>query len=47
MANYPTEKMIFHKQSGEEFNVVGMLGSGYIYSEDVTIPIETDDYFER
>ena len=48
LANFPTETFIFHKLSGKNFEVVGMLGSsGTILSEDISIPIETDDYFER
>lgn len=48
LANFPTEKLILHKLSGDEYEVEGMIGSsGTIISEDVSIPIETDDYFER
>lgn len=48
LANFPTENLLFHKTSGEIFDVDGMLGtSGTIMSEDISIPIETDDYFER
>lgn len=48
LANFPTEKLILHKTTGEAYNVEGMIGnSGTIMSEDVSIPIETDDYFER
>lgn len=48
LANFPTETMRFHKTSGETYDVEGMLGtSGTIMSEDIYIPIETNDYFER
>lgn len=48
LANFPTEKLIYHKLSGGDYEIVGMIGSsGTIISEDTSVPIETDDYFER
>jgi hypothetical protein len=47
LANFPTEKMIFHKSSGDTYEVVAMKGDTSIMSEDISIPIEVGDYFER
>ena len=47
LAHFPTEKLILHKPSGSTYEVIGLVGSTGIQSEDITIPIETNDYFER
>ena len=47
LANFPTEKLILHKPSGETYEVVSLVDSSNIMSEDTSIPIETNDYFER
>ncbi len=48
LSRFPTEKLIFHKPSGQTYVVEGLVGTNSaIMSEDVTIPIEPDDYFER
>lgn len=49
LANFPTGKMTLHKLSGEEYEVEGMICSSgtLIMIEDVSIPIEMDDFFER
>jgi len=47
LANFPTEQILFHKQSGETFEVKALVGSSGINTEDTSISIEIDDYFER
>lgn len=47
LTNIPTEKLILHKPSGDIFEVAGLVDSSTIFSDDVTIPIEINDYFER
>ncbi len=48
LRRFPTEKLILHKISGEKYEIIGLVGTdGRIMSEDVSIPIEIDDYFER
>ena len=48
LARFPTEKLIFHKSSGDCYEVEAMVGTNStIMSEDVSILIEVDDYFER
>ena len=48
LSNFPTDKFIFHKTSGDIYEIIGMVGTNStIISEDVSIPIEPDDYFER
>ena len=47
LASFPTEQLLFHKQTGEIFEVKALVGSTGINSEDISISIEIDDYFER
>lgn len=47
LENFPTEKLILHKPSGDTYEVKGLVGSSEIQSDDITIPIEPNDYFER
>ena len=47
LSNFPTEKVILHKPSGETYEVVALVGSSSINSDNGSIPIEIDDYFER
>ena len=47
LKNFPTEKLILHKPSGDTYKVEGMVESSEIQSDDVTVPIEPNDYFER
>lgn len=47
LANFPTEKIILHKPSGKVYEVIALVGSTGIQSEDISIPIEKNDYFER
>ena len=45
--NFPTEKLILHKPSGDIYEVEGVVEPSEIQSDDVTVPIEPNDYFER
>lgn len=45
--HFPTEKLILHKSSGEEVELVALVGNNGIQSEDISVPIEVNDYFER
>lgn len=45
--DFPTEKLILHKPSGKIYEVKGLVGSSGIQSEDITVPIEPNDYYER
>ena len=45
--NFPTEKLILHKPSGKTYEVKGLVGSSGIQSDDITVLIEPNDYFER
>lgn len=47
LTNFPTEDLIFHKQSGDTYKVTALVGNKIINSEDTSIPIEVDDFFER
>jgi hypothetical protein len=49
LANVPTETLTLHKPSGDVFEVAGLVDSdsSTVFSDDVTIPIEVNDYFER
>ncbi len=47
LSNFPTEEIVFHKQSGEIYNICALVGNGVISSEDISVPIEIDDFFER
>lgn len=47
LARFPTEKLVLHKPSGVTYEVVGLVGASEIGSEDISIPIEQNDYFER
>ena len=47
LSGFPTEKIILHKPSGDTYEVTALVGSSGINSDDSSIPIETDDYFER
>jgi len=39
--------LILHKSSGDTYEVTGLVGSSGIQSEDISVPIEKDDFFER
>lgn len=47
LASFPTEKLILHKPSGDTYEVEGLVESSGIQSEDINVPIEPNDYFER
>lgn len=47
LSNFPTETLILHKPSGDTFGVTGLVDSSTVFSDDTSIPIETNDYFER
>lgn len=47
LTNFPTETLILHKSSGDTFKVIGLVDSSTVFSDDTSIPIETNDYFER
>lgn len=47
LANFPTEKIKLHKPSGDIYEVTALVQSSGIQIEDSSIPIETNDYFER
>ena len=47
LENFPTEKLILHKSSGNTYEVKALVGASEIQSDDITIPIEPNDYFER
>lgn len=47
LENFPTEKLILHKSSGNTYEVKALVGAPEIQSDDITIPIEPNDYFER
>ena len=47
LTNFPTETLILHKSSGDSFKVIGLVDSSTVFSDDTSIPIETNDYFER
>lgn len=47
LAHFPTEKIILHKTTGETFELDALVSSSGIQSENISIPIELNDYFER
>lgn len=47
LKNFPTEKLILHKPSGGTYEVKGLVEPSEIQSDDVTVPIAPNDYFER
>lgn len=47
LEHFPTENIILHKPSGKTYSVTALVQSSGIQSEDTTIPIEANDYFER
>ena len=47
LGNFPTEKLILHKPSGDTYEVKGLVESSGIQIDDITVPIEPNDYFER
>lgn len=47
LSNFPTEKVILHKPSGATYEVEVLVGSSGIQSDDISVPIEPNDYFER
>ncbi len=47
LSNFPTETLILHKPSGDTYKVIGLVDSSTVFSDDTSIPIETNDYFER
>lgn len=47
LANFPTEKITLHKPSGQTYEVIALIGPSCIQSEDISVPIEMNDYFER
>ncbi len=48
LSRFPVENLIFHKTSGQIYEIEGLFGTdNTIMSEDITVPIEPGDYFER
>lgn len=47
LKNFPTEEIILHKPNEQTYVVTALVSSSSIQSEDISIPIEPNDYFER
>lgn len=44
LSRFPTETLTFHKTSGENYEIIGLVGTdNTIMSEDTSIPIEPDE----
>lgn len=47
LSSFQTETIILHKTTNDTFEVTGVFGKDSIMSDNVSIPIEEGDYFER